>query len=175
MKTIQIREATVSDIDIISHVHVQCWQEAYAEILPADYLNSLSREQRAEKWKKAFHEEKSPWKMFVAEEDGLIKGFVSSGRSLKSDFGFQGELYTLYLLRQLQGRGMGRALFEKARNSLALSGINKMYLWVFKDNPALAFYKHMGGEEFMRQTVHIGGADVEEIAMVWPEKDMKGT
>ena len=97
----------------------------------------------------------------------IIRGFVSSGKSDKPDFGIEGTLYTLYLLKEAQGRGVGRKLFEKARNNLALSGINRMYLWVFKDNPATEFYRHMGGKELTSQAVNIGGADSEEIALVW--------
>jgi ribosomal protein S18 acetylase RimI-like enzyme len=166
MTNILIRETTAADAEAIARVHVDSWRESYAGLVPADYLSNISWEKRAENWKN-FHEKEGPGIGFVAEAAGTVKGFVTAGKSQKSDFGIDGELYTLYLLKQAQGCGIGRKLFEKARNSLALSGINGMYLWVFKDNPALAFYQHMGGQELSRQTVTIGGADLEEIALVW--------
>ena len=174
MNDVLIREATVADAEAIARVHVDCWREAYAKILPAEYLNTLSWEKRAEHWHKMFQEEQTPWRVLVAEEEGNIKGFVSIGPARKSNFDIGGELYALYTLKQIQGRGVGKKLFEKARNSLALSGIMGMYLWVFKDNPALAFYKHMGGKELTRQTVNIGGVDVEEVAMTWERTDAEG-
>jgi len=80
---------------------------------------------------------------------GSVKGFVSAGKSRKPEFPFDGELYSLYLLREAQGRGIGRKLFEKVQNSLKLGGMNSMYLLVLKDNnPAIEFYRHMGGRNF---------------------------
>jgi len=162
-----IREATTADAESLAHVHVQCWRETYGDILPAAYLIDMSWQQRTEKWRKGLLEAKAPWKLYVAEEGGAIKGFAASGVSEKSDFDIKGELYVLYLLKEAQGQGLGRQLFEKGRHNLIVNGIKDMYLWVFKDNPALAFYQHMGGKECARQTVTIGGRDVEEIALQW--------
>jgi ribosomal protein S18 acetylase RimI-like enzyme len=167
MKNILIREATVADAEAIAHVHVDSWRETYAGIVSADHLNSLSREKRAEAWGNMLQEEKSRRSVFVAEEAGVVKGFVNGGPARRADFGFAGELYALYTLKQIQGRGAGRRLFEKARNSLVLSGIMDMYLWVLKDNPTLGFYRHMGGNEFARETITIGGNDLEEVALAW--------
>ena len=62
MKAILIREATVADVEAIAHVHVDCWREAYAKILPAEYLSALSWQKRAENWQKRFQEAQVPWK-----------------------------------------------------------------------------------------------------------------
>ncbi|MFH1158962.1 MAG: GNAT family N-acetyltransferase [Pseudomonadota bacterium] len=168
MEDIFIREATVADADVIGRVHVDSWRESYAGIFPDDILRDLSWEERAENWKKALREEKIPWKMFVAEEGGIVKGFVAVGKSRKPEFPFEGELYAFYILKEAQGRGIGRKLFEKVQNSLKLGGMNSMFLLVLKDNgPAIEFYRHMGGKEFSRIMVNGCGQDFEEIAMAW--------
>jgi len=164
MEKIFIREATVADADAIARVHVDSWRESYAGIFPDDLLRNLSWQERAGNWKKALCEEKSPWKMFVAEEGGIVKGFVAVGKSRKPEFSFDGEIYALYLLKEAQGRGVGRKLFEKAQNSLKVNGMKSMYLLVLKYNsPTIEFYRHMGGKEFSR----VMGIDLEEIAMGW--------
>ena len=173
MAGVLIRDATIADAGAIALVNIDCWRETYAGILPDDYLRLLSWEEATENWKKMWHDEKSPWKVFVAEEDGLIKGFVNIGKSRQPTLSFDGklypigELYSIYLLREIQGRGIGKKLFKKAHNSLKLNGIKDMYLWVFKDNPAIGFYQYMGGEECSRRIRDIGGVSVEEVSMVW--------
>ncbi|MCK5517907.1 MAG: GNAT family N-acetyltransferase [Alphaproteobacteria bacterium] len=164
MEKFFIREATVADADAIARVHVDSWRESYAGIFPDDILRNLSWEERAGYWKKELLEEKSQGKIFVAEEGGIVKGFVSAGKSRKPEFPFDGEIYSLYLLKEAQGRGIGRKLFEIAQNSLKLGGMNSMFLLVLKDNsPTIEFYRYMGGKEFSRIKVNI----LEEIAMGW--------
>ena len=163
MEDVFIREATIADADAIARVHVDSWRESYAGIFPDDLLRNLSWEERAGYWKKELLEEKGPGRIFVAEEGGIVKGFVSAGKSRKPEFPFDGEIYSLYLLKEAQGCGIGRKLFEKAQNSLKLEGMNSMLLLVLKDNnPAIEFYRHMGGKEFSRIMT-----DFEEIVMAW--------
>lgn len=95
---------------------------------------------------------------------------MSLGRAREAMTGLEGELYALYLLKAAQGAGTGRLLFNAARQSLRACAINGMYLWVLADNPAVGFYRHMGGREVMRKTIDIGGKPRVEIAYGWPEE-----
>jgi ribosomal protein S18 acetylase RimI-like enzyme len=167
MTNIPIREATAADIANIAQVHVNSWRETYPGIVSAEFLQNLTAEKMVERWEKALRETQSPWKTFVVEEGGTIKGFVKVGKSRKPEFVYNGEIYALYLLKEVQGRGLGRALFQKAIGNFMQEGISSMYLWVLKDNPTIEFYRHMGGKEIARQPLNIGGTDVEEIAMAW--------
>ena len=44
---VTIRIAEVTDAPAIAEVHVLSWQEAYAGIVPADYLAALDPQERA--------------------------------------------------------------------------------------------------------------------------------
>lgn len=46
-----IRKARLKDAEGIARVHVDSWRTTYKGIIPDDYLNSLSYEQRTELWK----------------------------------------------------------------------------------------------------------------------------
>lgn len=167
MEEVLIREATLDDAEGIARVHVDSWRETYAGIVPTEHLRALSYDKRAEQWRKMLQEEKRPARVFVAEKGGVVKGFASVGRTRIADMPLEGELYAIYLLKEVQGLGLGKKMFEKAQKSLKLDNIKTMYLWVLKDNPTLAFYRHMGGREFACQKINIGGTDLEEIAMAW--------
>jgi GNAT superfamily N-acetyltransferase len=168
----QIRPATPADAAGIARVHVQSWRETYAGIVPEAHLAGLDVAARTQRWHDSLSGAKPPWQAFVAVSDahgGDILGFVSLGAAREDFNGFAGELYALYLLRAAQGTGIGRQLFDAARQSLKSCGINGMYLWVLADNPTDGFYRHMGGRELGRKMLDIGGKDLEEIAYGWEE------
>ena len=48
----KIRRATEKDLIGIAHVHVETWQSTYAGIIPDDYLQSLTIENRAKELEK---------------------------------------------------------------------------------------------------------------------------
>jgi GNAT superfamily N-acetyltransferase len=166
MNNTLIRQATVADAKGIAHVHVDSWRETYAGIVPDDHLRNLSWEAKAEMWETGLRDGKT-WKLYVVEDTGVIKGFINIGKLLEPERGYNGKIYALYLLKEMQGRGLGRTLFEKALSALRQEGINSMYLWVLKDNPTIEFYRHMGGKEIARQPLSFGATNVEEIAMAW--------
>lgn len=113
----------------------------------------------------------SPSAAFLALSGGAhgaeACGFVSCGPAREVFEGYTGEVYALYLLKAAQGTGLGRQLFETARQSLAACGINGLYLWVLSDNPAAGFYRHMGGRALGRKMLDIGGKPLEETAYGW--------
>jgi ribosomal protein S18 acetylase RimI-like enzyme len=169
MGTVQIRTATVADAEGIARVHVDSWRETYQGIVPDDFLRNLSYEKRMTHWSKFLTEAEGPWKVFVAEQEGEIKGFAKVGLKRDDSFPYAGELYAIYLMKDMQGRSIGRDLFKAGLGSLKSAGLDGMYCWVLRDNPALEFYQYMGGREFSRKMLNIGGADLEEIAIGWKE------
>lgn len=53
-------------------------------------------------------------------------------------------LRNIQVVRDMQGRGMGRRMIEAALRMAAERGFSKMILRVFTDNPAVGFYAHLG-------------------------------
>ena len=45
---------TFADAEEIARVHIQCWQESYADLLPAEFLSNLSTDARVELCGKQF-------------------------------------------------------------------------------------------------------------------------
>ena len=45
-----VRRARPSDAERLADLHVTTWQQAYAGLMPADYLRSLSASQRTRRW-----------------------------------------------------------------------------------------------------------------------------
>ncbi len=103
-----IRRCKLEDAGAIARVHVDSWRSTYAEILSATFLASLSTEARTESWQRQIMAGTSV--IFVAERQGGVVGFAAGGKSRQAITGYDAELYAIYLLREEQVRGIGRAL-----------------------------------------------------------------
>lgn len=165
-ETSPLRGATPADIPGIARVHVQAWRETYAGIVPAAHLAQLSTERSEQVWVRSLAAPAG--RTFVLAPGGQVQGFVSAGPTRGDLKAFDGEIYALYLLGHLQGRGHGRRLFAAAVEALRDDTHRSMALWVLRDNPTRGFYAHMGGVVVGEQPLTIGGEELVEVAYGWP-------
>jgi ribosomal protein S18 acetylase RimI-like enzyme len=93
-----------------------------------------------------------------------VIGFSNFGPTRYSEYPFKAEIYAIYLLKEFQGYGVGKALFQKSLQSLSGQGFESLLIWVSKDNPSVCFYKGMGGKLFTTKKEEIGGVYLDEEA-----------
>lgn len=141
-----VRPATAADADAIARVHVRGWQVAYAHLLPAEFLNALSVDERYERWWRQLAELASDQHVLVAEGEDGVCGFASVGPSRDTDTAAgTGELMALYLDPGRWRRGIGTRLQRQALNALAWDGFRTAILWVLSGNErAVFFYERTG-------------------------------
>jgi ribosomal protein S18 acetylase RimI-like enzyme len=165
---VTIREARVEDAAGIARVHVDSWRSTYAGIVPDTYLANISYERRERRWCDILGNTPSNQYHFVAVNDeGYVVGFVSGGSERNADPMYQAELYSIYLLQEYQGQGIGRQLTYKLVEKFLQSGITSMLLWVFVDNPACRFYEALGGQRLRVEQADFDGVMVAEVAYGW--------
>ena len=164
----RIRRALPSDAPGIARVHVESWRSTYVGIVPDDYLASLDRNERERVWRRLVADDSQI--SYVAEDrrDGIV-GFVSGGPARMDDIPYSGELYAIYLLEQHQRQGIGRRLVGELCAWLLSQDLTSMYTWVLEENPYRRFYESLGGTEFRRETMSIGGHDLVEVAYGWAD------
>ena len=139
----QIRTAGPEDAPGLAQVHVQSWEETYRGLIPDPEIDRRDLPYRVSQWEKLI--ERGDWAR-VAVAERQVVAFVTAGPARDAEPGHPGELYSLYILREWHGRGLGRALFTKARGYLQASGLTPFYCYVMPGNPATSFYERMGGE-----------------------------
>jgi ribosomal protein S18 acetylase RimI-like enzyme len=166
-----IRPAVHTDAPAIARVHVDTWRAAYRGMIPDDYLDNLSYEQRTAFWARAISDPFTPNFVHVAEDDtGRIVGFASGGPPMNNLTGYEGELHAIYVLPDAQGKGVGRQLVRAVAQTLRERGVTSMFLWVLKDNaPSRAFYESLGGHLLKEQQFELGGATLTEVSYGWPD------
>ena len=170
---IRIRAANPADADSMARVHVDTWRTAYAGIVPDEYLDGLSHQDRRLRWKEILTTDQPATSNFVAETGGgEVVGFSGGGPEREGDRTYRGELYAVYILDNHQHKGVGRRLVSAVAQRLLVDGFNSMLLWVLKDNhTACRFYESLGGERVGRKTVVIGGTDLVEVSYGWRNID----
>jgi GNAT superfamily N-acetyltransferase len=165
-----IRPADVDDAAAIARVHVLTWRTTYKELLPAEFLASLTEAGYTDRWRRFISERSS--RVYVVQEGddrGAVVGFASGGRERAGETGYMGELYAIYLVESSQRRGYGRELVRAIAGGLSELGLEDMIVWVLKDNrPARDFYERLGGVYVRAQPITIGSVTLEEVSYGWP-------
>ncbi len=168
-----LRLAEPSDAPAIARVHVESWRTTYQGLLPAAYLEAMDVHHYAGRWHRTLLDRFGQAIVLVAEEEGAVVGFASGGPERDGDHRYKGELYAIYLLREFQGRGLGRALTESTASALADRDVTSMAVWVLRDNAgARGFYERLGGVYLRERQLELGmegGLDVLEVAYLWPD------
>ena len=164
----EIRLATVEDAGAIATTHVASWKATYPGIVPQAYIDSLTIEEFAERWRSGILNP-SGAKIYVADCGGTICGFASGGRARAEIPGCSGELYAIYLNPEVCHRGIGSRLFRAIATDLQSSGHRGMYVWVLKDNPSRGFYERMGGRPLTTAEIEIGGKTLTEVSYGWED------
>lgn len=143
---IAVRRAKLSDVDALVEVHVETWKVAYRGQLPDEFLDRQdeTRPRRTAMWHATLAD--SALRIFVAELDGAVVGFVTVGRSRDDDRAPDtGELHGIYVHPRAWDTGTGRALMERAVEELRALGYREATLWVLGSNErARRFYETAG-------------------------------
>jgi ribosomal protein S18 acetylase RimI-like enzyme len=137
-----LRPAEPSDALAIARVHIRAWQQGYAGILPASYLNNLRAEDRADKYDLSNSDPAKPHTI-VAVTGNIIHGFATTAPSHENDLPNHGELTALYVDPHSWSLGVGVALVSAARAHMVSLGLKNAYLFTLVDNlRAQRFYKN---------------------------------
>jgi GNAT superfamily N-acetyltransferase len=166
MRMSSIRLAEVRDAAAIARVHVKSWLTTYKGLVPEEYLASLNEAERVPLWQEWLTRDIS---VFVAENEGKIVGFAGGGPIREPLAAYDAELYTIYLLEEVQGRGIGRNLLSTVAEALVRKDHTSMLVWVLEQNPAVRFYEKTGAEHLMSKQIEIGGVFLSELALGWPD------
>jgi ribosomal protein S18 acetylase RimI-like enzyme len=127
------------DVDEVARVHVRVWQEAYAGLMPATYLDGLDPHAFAESWREWLLAPRPGVHHWLARDDAGVVGLASSGPARDADAPTEWQLYAINVLARGHGSGVASALLATAL------GDRPAYLWVVEGNHrARAFYRKHG-------------------------------
>lgn len=141
----------------IAKVHIKSWQSAYKNIVPRSFLDSLSIENRAKKYKFGKDNEEDVY-FYAAKLGNQIIGLLNLCKSRDEDANNIGEISAIYLLPDYWGMGYGTKMMMYSLDMLKKWGYEKIIIWVLKDNiRAVNFYKKIGfASDEKQKTLKLG-------------------
>jgi ribosomal protein S18 acetylase RimI-like enzyme len=139
-----IRHATLADAERMGFINASSWRTTYTGLIDERAFDAMTHEAMVAKWTRIItHYATNSSFAFVAEIDGEVVGYVSCGPNRHPDQSqFEWELLALYLLKEHQSKGIGKALFCEAVNQMKQLEVKSFVLYVLSSNtPSRKFYE----------------------------------
>ncbi|GAA2756116.1 GNAT family N-acetyltransferase [Actinopolymorpha rutila] len=135
----EVRPPVPADADALGEVHTRVWREAYAGLVPQDYLDQLDSRRSAERWRTTLNDVcDEQFLRLVGLHGQELVGFVV-GPARDDDPPTPRELQVINVLPAHHGTGLADRLLAAAL------GDSAAYLWVLEGNErATAFYRRHG-------------------------------
>ena len=172
------REAGSGDAELLSRLFVAGWRQTYAGLMPDGVLACLESNPNHDpaSWRRRLgRRPPDRWTRVVETEAGEPVGFVWFGREEGRLPGYAGEVEKIYLLKPVQGRGLGRALMQDTFRTLEAVRLAPVVIWVFEVNrPAFGFYETLGGRALGERALvfEAEGREFWETAYGWPRSGL---
>ena len=157
-----IRPARQDDLPMIASIHATSWRDAYAGILPTDYLRGQVQQDLQAYWTQR---EILPQDVVLVADttDGPVAFIAVWCRP----FPF---IDNLHVLPSMRSRGIGAALMETAAGQLVARGHSTAYLWVFERNEAaIRFYQRLGAVKGKQEIKEVFGHRVLSVRLEWSD------
>lgn len=137
----KVRSASAGDVDALARLWFDGWQDAHAEILPAELQRLRTLESFRDRLQKALADVR------VIGPEGEPIGFSM----VKGD-----ELYQLYLSSKARGSGVAAVLIADALERLRDNGVETAWLaCAIGNNRAARFYEKCGWRRVGTMTSHL--------------------
>jgi GNAT superfamily N-acetyltransferase len=131
------RSPTLDDVPAAARCHLECWREAYSDLLAPERLAELlTMNWFFELWRRSVAGDRE---VTIAISGSAVIGFATAGPAEEAGVSVQFQLNAINVRQRYWGTGIGQHLLEM---SLA---DRDAFLWVFRDNArARAFYLRNG-------------------------------
>ncbi len=149
---VSIKNATISDIPVIRGLAMKVWPPTYTPIVgPQQVAYMLSLFYSPDALTKQMEEHRH--RFIICFEDAEAVGFASYSESGPDIF----KLHKLYVLTELQGKGIGRFMLDHIAAELKSEGVKILRLNVNRYNAAaIEFYKKTGFKHHTEEDIDIG-------------------
>lgn len=144
---ISIRQADISDVQVICALGVTTFYEAYClQDDSRDLANYILESFSSEQIEKELTSKDSTF--FIAEVDGYAVGYAKLRANAPAEY-LRGEnaveIQRIYILEKMKGKRIGNALMQKCFDEARQKSYEAVWLGVWEKNPAAQrFYRKYG-------------------------------
>jgi ribosomal protein S18 acetylase RimI-like enzyme len=168
MENLKIRKMSVLNVAVLREIGVQTFVETFASYnTPENMQNYIDSSFSIEHLKKELNEPNSEFYVAMINDEvcGYLKINFAAAQTEINDKNSL-EIERIYVLTQFQGKQIGQALFQKAKEVAHKANANYIWLGVWEKNTnALNFYKKNGFVEFDKHIFKLGDDLQTDILM----------
>ena len=162
-----IRKAKENDIETISKIYVDSRRRTYKNILPNDYLNSLTYAQAEKKWTEYLENNNNV--IFVHLDDtGTITSLAASKpyKHIKKCF----YLDSLHVSPEFQSKGVGKSLIIKTAEFALENGYDSMSISFLRgNNKAEKIYQYLGAVYLNDIITYFDNTSAMSTVLIWKD------
>jgi ribosomal protein S18 acetylase RimI-like enzyme len=168
MTTIEIRKATVSDLETIQKISIQTFIETFAAVNTpeniANYIkDSLNTEQLTDELNNANSQ------FYLAYSDTEAVGYlkINFGDAQTESFNENAlEVQRIYVLQNFHGKNIGQLLLDEVKKIAQITNVDSVWLGVWEENHrALRFYTKNGFIVFDKHVFIMGNDEQTDLLM----------
>ena len=111
----------------LANIKKQVWQTTYKGIYPNEKVNDFNIDEQTKKFLDILTS--SSIKLYVVKYNNRIIGYTAIGKSPRRQNADFYELVLLYVLKEFQGKGIGKSLFNFAKEKLR--ELNHNYFMIY--------------------------------------------
>lgn len=168
MATIEIKKATLNDLDYLQKNGRQTFQETFSECNSQEnMINYLEQGFSNEKLTAELNDNNSEFYFATLNNEviGYLKiNFGSSQTELRDSKAL--EIERIYVSKEFHGKSIGQLLYDKAIQIAKLKNADYVWLGVWEENPrAIRFYEKNGFVEFDKHIFKLGNDEQTDIMM----------
>jgi RimJ/RimL family protein N-acetyltransferase len=141
---INIISATNDMAEIFGKVHNLSWRQAYKDVMPLDYIERTTEEQRKDSFIKSLEDSNNYFFIVKCKDNPIGILHLSKRQDLITNV-VEGEIVSIYMLEEYCGKGYGGIVLDFAIKYLENDSCIKIFLWVLEfNNRAKKVYEKYG-------------------------------
>ena len=165
--SLTLRAPVIDEAEAMARLHIACWREAYAGIVPAETLAAADLAQRSAVWRETIRD---PDRFALAgfENQMPVAFILVRPNDDPAIIGADGQVAALYVLASHYRLKLGSRLLAAAARWWLTRGGTALGLGVLAANArAMAFYERMGGQVVKRGSFNWDGYELPDAKYVF--------
>lgn len=168
MNAIEIRKATISDLEIIQEISKQTFIETFAEVNTVENMKKYIRENsNATQLTSEINNRESLFYLAIIDTQPIGYMKLNFGNAQTEIHNPQSmEIQRIYVLKAFHGKKIGQLLLDEALKIGQQTGVEYLWLGVWEENHrALQFYSKNGFVEFDKHVFTLGNDIQTDLLM----------
>lgn len=168
MNTIEIRKATVSDLETIQKISIQTFTETFAAVnTPENIANYIKNSLNTEQLTAELNNLSSQF--YIAYSNDEVVGYlkINFGDAQTESINENAlEVQRIYVLQNFHGKNIGQLLLDEVKKIAQITNVDSVWLGVWEENHrALRFYTKNEFVVFDKHVFMMGNDEQTDLLM----------